>query len=109
MRFRVLLVLLIATGCVSAQSLTTAIPGQTVPITTTGLNSTDTITVTLTPQEATKTDGCSNEKATITLSGPASGGFSLGIPPTLCPGLYNLTGIRQAASEPGKEAKPPDT
>jgi hypothetical protein len=110
MRVPYLVLMLLIAGIASAQGQTKIMtPGETIPISAAGLNPTDEITVTLTPLPPVTTAAeCKSGEANVVVDGPGKTSFSLGIPPTLCPGRYQLTAQRQAAAESGKTQPPPD-
>ena len=100
-------------------------PGDTVQVAVTGLNATDTITVNLKAvseqpanppvspdsQLPATTNLCSSDVEPISVEGPSKNGFSFGIQPDICAGLYKLTASRQLtnnASANGQITETPD-
>jgi hypothetical protein len=92
-----LLIMLISVSAALAQSAKTPLevfPADTVPVTTSALNITDAITVSLKTiggQPPGHPNNCSSEVAPIGVQSPSPEGFSFAIPSNVCTGLYELT------------------
>jgi hypothetical protein len=96
--------MLIPVSVALAEDQVKVTPGLTIQISAPGVSPTDSISVTLVMQpaaihSANHPSDCSSTVSAITITGPSNNGFSLGIPPTICPGQYLVSVSQQKASQ----------
>ena len=113
MRALCLALIMIPVSVALAEDQVKVTPGLTIQISAPGVSPTDAIMVNLVIQPAVSSSSappvhpanlptdCSSTVSAISITGPSNNGFSLGIPPTICPGLYLVSVSQQKAPQNG--------